>query len=324
VRQAVRRLAGRRIDILHSHRYKENVLAWLVARRLGITSVVTTIHGVSEATTEGRVERWWAPCRRWVDYTLLKRRFSAAVAVSEEMKRVLVDRYGLPEHKMRVIRNGGRFPVAGPVTHGPDCGGHLGTVSRLVPVKGLDLFLDVAAMVARISPAARFSILGDGPLRESLERKAEDLGLAGRVQFLAPRPDPFPYYRSLDVYLNTSLHEGLPLSVVEAMACGLPIVSAAVGGIPEIVEHGRHGYLVRGRDARVFAEHCLSLLQDEPGRRAMGERASATAHAQLSAPAMAASYRDLYETLSAPMRIRATGEPIGAAQARTTRPRCEA
>ena len=111
----------------------------------------------------------------------------------------------------------------------------------------------------------------------------------------APRPDPFPYYQSLDLYLNTSRHEGIPLSVIEAMACGTPVVSSAVGGIPEIVTHGEHGFLVEGRDAGPFAARCISLMGDDPLRRIMGERASAWARSHFSAPAMARAYRSLYE-----------------------------
>jgi protein-tyrosine-phosphatase len=173
----------------------------------------------------------------------------------------------------------------------------------MVPIKGLDLFLDVAAALRRQTPRVRFSILGDGPLRDELARRAAALDLDGSIEFVPPRPDPFPYYRSLDVYLNTSVHEGLPLSVVEAMACGKPIVSAAVGGIPEIVAHGDHGFLVEGREAARFVECCLTLMRDERLRASMGERAGAAAHAGLSASAMAGAYRRLYEECGA--RIRA-------------------
>jgi glycosyltransferase involved in cell wall biosynthesis len=83
--------------------------------------------------------------------------------------------------------------------------------------------------------------------------------------------------------------------VIEAMACGTPIVSSAVGGIPEIVTHGEHGFLVEGRDAGRFAERCISLMGDDPLRRTMGERASAWARSRFSAPTMAYAYRRLYE-----------------------------
>jgi glycosyltransferase involved in cell wall biosynthesis len=115
------------------------------------------------------------------------------------------------------------------------------------------------------------------------------------VEFVTPRPDPFGYYRSLDLYLSTSVHEGLPLSVVEAMACGKPVVSAAVGGIPEIVVDGEDGFLVKGRDPQQFAERCRALMGDARLRSEMGERAAASAHTRLSAATMAQAYRRLYE-----------------------------
>jgi glycosyltransferase involved in cell wall biosynthesis len=159
----------------------------------------------------------------------------------------------------------------------------------------------VAAAVRREFPLVRFSVLGDGPLREALSRQASSLKLDDCLDFLAPRPDPIPYYRTLDMYLNTSLHEGIPLSVIEAMACGTPVVSSAVGGIPEIITHGEDGFLVEGRAADRFADHCLGLIRDAGLRTAMGERASARARSHFSASAMADAYRDLYDECAARM-----------------------
>jgi glycosyltransferase involved in cell wall biosynthesis len=298
-RQIARLLRGRRVSILHAHRYKENALGWLVAKALGIPELITTVHGVSEASSDRGLERWVAPARRALDYALLKRAFSAVVAVSDDMKRVLVGRYGFRASQVAVIRNGGRFPARTPARVAPVGSFHIGTVSRLVPVKGLDLFLDIASAVRREIPAARFSILGDGPLRRDLVRRAAELRLGDGVVFLPPRPDPFEYYRSLDLYLNTSLHEGLPLSVVEAMAAGTPVISAAVGGIPEIVTHGEQGFLIHGREPGPFVERCLALLRDGALRAALGERAATTAHADLSAPSMAAAYGRLYAECAA-------------------------
>ncbi len=181
------------------------------------------------------------------------------------------------------------------------------------------LRLEVAAALCRETRAVRFSILGDGPLREELTRRAADLNISDSVEFLAPRADPFGYYGSLDLFLNTSLHEGLPLSVVEAMGCGKPVVSAAVGGIPEIVVNGEDGFLINGRDPRGFVERCRTLMRDSQLWKAMSEHAAASARTRLSADAMALAYRRLYEECSArsgrrdvevalPLR-RATGSP---------------
>jgi glycosyltransferase involved in cell wall biosynthesis len=293
--RATAALRGAGVSVLHSHRYKENVLAWLLARRLHVREIVTTMHGMPEAPTTSVGQMLRARGRAGLDFFVLRRFFSRVVAVSDEMKRALVDAHGFRADQVEVIRNGGRFPSQWRPSRTEGEPLHIGTVSRMVPVKGLELFLDAAAALRQREPGLRFSILGDGPLREALWRRVEALGIADCTEFLAPRPDAFGYYASLDVYVNTSLHEGLPLSIVEAMAAGLPIVSAAVGGIPEVVTDGEHGFLLEGRDASRFADACLALVRDTSLRAAMGRRATASAHARLSAAAMADAYRRLYE-----------------------------
>ena len=298
--QSARLLRSARIAAIHSHGYKGNLLAWLLARWLGVSEVLTTIHGLPEPTTHGAREARLARWRTRLDYSVVKRCFRCAVAVSDEIKGVLIRQYGFREDQLRVIRNGAAFPS--PAIFPVNANGkyfHIGTVARLVPVKGLDLFLDVAAAVRRETPLVRFSLLGDGPLRGELARKAADLNLHECVKFVAPRRDPIPYYRSLDLYLNTSLHEGIPLSVIEAMACGIPVVSSAVGGIPEIVIDSENGFLVEGREASRFAERCLILMRDDHLRRTMGELAAVRARSRFSALAMADAYRRLYDECGA-------------------------
>ena len=292
--QAARELRGRDIRILHSHRYKEDLLAALLGTGLRIPALITTVHGLPEPPTSNARETRRARWRARLDYAVLRRVFSTAVAVSEEMKYALTARYGFREDRVEVIRNGGRFPLRTAETRSGGESFHIGTVGRMVPVKGLELFLAAAAALRRRTQRVRFSILGDGPLRDDLVRQAQALGIADCTDFVAPRPDPFAFYDSLDVYVNTSLHEGLPLSIVEAMACGKPIVSAAVGGIPEVVTHGEHGFLVEHREAGRFADWYLTLMQDDSLRTTMGERAAAAAHSRLSAQAMGDAYRRLY------------------------------
>ncbi len=308
--RAARLLRDHEVTIVHAHRYKENVLAWLLAKWLDIGVLVTTMHGLPEAPTSSARHARAARVRTALDFFVLRNLFSATVAVSDEMKRALVGRYGFHPDQVPVIRNGGRFPPASVSAAPRDECFHIGTVGRLVPIKGLDLFLDVAGALKRQGRPVRFSILGDGPMREDLGRRAADLKIEDCVEFLPPRPDPFPYYRSLDVYINTSLHEGLPMSIVEAMACGTPVVSAAVGGIPEIVSHGEHGFLVSGRDPAPFVESCLRLMRDETLRRQMGERASAVAHACWSAATMADGYRRLYADCASRIRDEQRPAPL--------------
>jgi L-malate glycosyltransferase len=310
--RAARLLRDERVGIIHSHRYKENVLAWLLARWLGSAELVTTVHGLPEAPNNRGERVQAAGWRRRLDFAIVRNAFSAAVAVSEEMKGALVRRYRFPEGRVRVIRNGVTSPAAVVSAAPRHEVFHIGTVARMVPIKGLDLFVEVAARLRRELTAVRFSILGDGPLRDELAGQAARLGLGDSLELLPPRADPSGYYRSLDLYLTTSVHEGLPLSVVEAMACGKPVVSAAVGGIPEIVVDGEDGFLVDGRDPATFADRCHALIRDERRRVAMGQHALTTARTRLSAAAMAEGYRRLYEECGARRRPRPAGGRLAA------------
>jgi L-malate glycosyltransferase len=316
LRQAIRLLKDTPIDAIHTHRYKENLLGWLLAKRLGVGETITTVHGLPEAPTRRRTPI--SHLRSQLNYFLLRRGFSHTVAVSDEMKTVLTRRHGFREDRIRVIRNGAVFPPVEATRRNPRPGYfHIGTVARLVPVKGLDLFLEVAAAVRRRNRLVRFSVLGDGPLRADLARRANELRLGDCLDFAAPRPDPFPYYRTLDLYLNTSIHEGIPLSVIEAMACGMPVVSSAVGGIPEILRHGEDGFLVEGRDASSFAECCLRLMHDDRLREETGARAAARARSRFSASSMAQAYRQLYaeiRTARAASNARMHSRPLIAAR----------
>lgn len=139
-------------------------------------------------------------------------------------------------------------------------------VGRLVPIKRIDVFLDAVAKVAAARPETTALVVGDGPLREPLEAQARALGLEGRVRFLGVRSDVEAVLREVRVFVLTSDSEGVALSVMEAMASGLPAVVSAVGDLGDVVEEGVNGHLVERRDADAFARHLLALLSDEERR----------------------------------------------------------
>jgi glycosyltransferase involved in cell wall biosynthesis len=231
-----------------------------------------------------------------MDYFVLRHYFTRAVAVSQEMKKVLVQKYRFSEEKVEIIYNGITLPsVKAPPDSSPHDYFHIGTVGRLVPVKDFHLFLDVAAEIRRQTKKVRFSILGDGPLKEQLIQKAEDLKMQDCVEFLSPLPDPLPYYQSLDLYLNTSLHEGIPLSILEAMACAKPVIAPRVGGIPEIISHGEHGWMVEEHNPEKIALAILNLLNDPDLRLGLGENAFKRVVSCFSSYRMAEAYTQFYQ-----------------------------
>jgi glycosyltransferase involved in cell wall biosynthesis len=297
---ARRLFKGKGIDIIHSHGYKQNVLALLLAKLLPVRRLVTTLHGMPEPPLNETWNRTKGRLIHGLDYGILGRYFTRIVSVSLDMKERLIREHRLSPEKIRVIHNGIAPPPDNSAPCDPGSGTfHIGTVGRLVPVKDYDLFLEVASRVKRLARDVEFSILGEGPLRDHLMRRAQQLGIEDSVKFLCARPDPFPYYRSIQLFLSTSLHEGIPLSILEAMACGLPIVAPRVGGIPEIIEDGKQGVLVEQRTPANFARSCLEVIRSESLRIAMGSSARERFVNHFSSSRMASSYLDLYRESAA-------------------------
>lgn len=150
---------------------------------------------------------------------------------------------------------------------------------RLVPIKRVDVFLQAVSQVARMRPDVRAVIVGDGTLRGELEALAQALGLREHVVFAGRRDDVETYLQSSRVFVLTSDSEGLPLSIVEAMMCGLPVVAPDVGDVGDLVRDGENGFLVRERWPDAFAHRLLELLTDEPRRCRLSASARTAAQA---------------------------------------------
>lgn len=161
----------------------------------------------------------------------------------------------------------------------------VGTVSRLAPEKGVDFFVAAAREIVRAEPQARFVIAGDGALRAELQARAAD----APIRFLGAREDIPDVLNALDVFVMPSRAEAFGIAAVEAMACELPVVASAVGGLREVILNAETGLLVPVGDVRALANAILELLRDENKRRAMGERGRARVleHFALAAQARA-------------------------------------
>jgi glycosyltransferase involved in cell wall biosynthesis len=138
----------------------------------------------------------------------------------------------------------------------------IGIVARLVPIKAHEYFLEAAARIRALRDDVHFAIVGDGERRAELEAMSAKLGLADRVHFLGWRRDMGPIYADLDVVVLSSLNEGSPVAVIEALAAARPVVATAVGGVGEVVDDGTSGILVQPRDAAAIAAGALRFLDD--------------------------------------------------------------
>lgn len=297
ISKALQILRGREVDIIHSHRFKENLLALLIAKNKGVRNLAATVHGMPESPLRRENS---TGLKTKLNYLILKKYFSIVVAVSREIKKNLVASHGFSNQQVDVIHNGIPLPEVDkgnqtpPPSDGKDL--HIGTVGRMVPVKDFGLFLEIAAGIKAQGVNCRFSILGDGPQQDELATTAKTLGIEDIMDFLPARPDPLPYYRSLDIYLNTSIHEGIPLSVLEAMSCGIPVVAPMVGGIPEIITNGTDGILVGSRKPEDFVNSCMRLIGGNTLRTYICANASKTIADRFTDAAMTSAYAEAYRT----------------------------
>lgn len=287
----VARLRAERPAVFHAHLYwplacKFELLAAAVAR---VPAVVATEHSFVEEPARRSIalQRLLSPC---VD---------RYIAVSDDLAGRLSRTFGFPGSKLTVVPNGislERFgkPPDPALRRELDQGTGrpvVLTIARLDAAKGLDHLLDAAARV----PGALFVVAGEGPLRSALEARAQQPGLADRVRFLGQRWDVPDLLGAADLFVLPSLSEGLPLTVLEAMAAGTPVVATAVGGTSEAVVHGETGLLVPPADADALAGAIRTLLAD----RERGEQLAAAARERIrerfSAEAMVRRITGIYE-----------------------------
>jgi glycosyltransferase involved in cell wall biosynthesis len=177
-------------------------------------------------------------------------------------------------------------------------------VGRLVPIKDLPTLLEAFSLLAPRVPDARLVVVGDGELRDALERRTRSLGLADRVRFAGWRRDLDAIYAGTDVGVLSSLNEGTPVALIEAMAAAHPVVATAVGGVEDVVVHGRHGLIVPARDAAAMADAMERLARDPDERRRMGQAARRDVAIRFSHTRLAAEINRTYREALAQKRGR--------------------
>jgi len=275
--------------IIHSHRYKENILAALCAPAGGLPRLVTTQHGITETASTPRLRSV-----QFLETLLLRHCFSRVVAVSQDLEGYLISGRGVPGYRVGQVYNG--IDTDGATPERRSNGGRVvvGSAGRLVGVKDFGLMVDIAREVCAKRQDVDFVLAGEGPERAQLEEQVRASGLKGRLTLLGHVHDIAGFFSSLDIYLNTSKHEGIPMTVLEAMKNRLPVVVPDVGGMGEIVVHDRTGCLVRGRDAASFAEVLLALAGSPARREELGTEALGRIKERFSTRAMVQSYQALY------------------------------
>jgi glycosyltransferase involved in cell wall biosynthesis len=255
-------------DVVHTHMAKAGTIGRLAARICGVPLIVHTYHGHV-------FHSYFSPARTRV-FLFIERALGLAtnrLLVIGDGQRDEIASYGVaPLKKLETIRLGlelGQFLQAerarGELRRelgiDPDVP-LVGIVARLVPIKAPEIFLQAAVNVRDALPRVQFLIVGDGERRLELETLTAELGLSECVRFLGWRSDMVGVYADLDVVALTSLNEGSPVALIEALASARPVVSTAVGGVPEVVIDGKTGLTVPVSDVAALAEAILTLLRD--------------------------------------------------------------
>lgn len=266
------------VDILHSHRYKENILAAMVKGKGSPKKLVQTIHGITElfSGVKGLKVGLYNRLNRFVT----GRCFERILPVSQDIAKSFCARFA--QARVVTIHNAVEVAKVAPSRTAelvrrewgisPD---YLivGTVGRMAPVKNYELFLESARLIRKQNPQVVFVLAGDGPQKSRYEALARDLGLADAVRFLGFRHDVWDVLNALDLFVMSSHHEGIPVVLLEAMALGKACVSTEVGGIGEVIEPGVSGILTRPGDAAAMAIACRELLENPADRQRLGAAA---------------------------------------------------
>jgi glycosyltransferase involved in cell wall biosynthesis len=289
-------------EVVHTHNGVW-AKATLAAQAAGIPAVINTLHGFAHG------EPWFHEPFRWWG----ARHTDKIVAVSASLRDHLIEKTHVPASRVTVLPNGidtdrfapgrrsgalrERFAIH------PDAP-LVGCIARLDPVKEHALLLAAFSRILLSHPDARLVLVGDGPLRGALEAQVAATGLSHAVLFAGNCPDPVPIYRDLDAFALASRSEGTSISILEALASGLPVIATAVGGTPDLLCGGECGLLVPSGDAEALANAIIRVL-DEPALKAhLAEAGRARAVSAFSQTAMVEAYETLYWSVLENKRVR--------------------
>jgi glycosyltransferase involved in cell wall biosynthesis len=264
----LRLLRRERVDVIHSHKFGSNVWGVMLGRLARVPAIVAHEHTWSY---EGQ------PLRRNLDRRLIARLSGAFVAVSHEDRRRMIEVEKIDPEDAVFVPNGiDALPEGDGARVRAELGIEadapvLGAVAVLREQKALGVLIRAAVELVPDHPRLRVLIAGEGPEREPLEALIAELGLRDTVTLLGQRRDIPDVLAALDIGVVSSDFEGTPLAVLEYMDAAVPVVATRVGGLPDLIEHGRHGLLVEPGDPSALAEAIGTLLRNPEQARALGE-----------------------------------------------------
>jgi glycosyltransferase involved in cell wall biosynthesis len=282
-------------DIIHCHGYKPDILLGFIPRRIRKVPVVATLHGWTNMRRLSRMSIY-----EWLDLASL-RFLDQVIAVNRSvLRRGKIGRDG--RIRAAVVNNGipaktgGTGALAKNDPIGLFCGSNftIGSIGRLSGEKGYRYLIEAIGNMRRSGTDVRLVIIGEGAERESLTRMVRQLDLEPWVLLPGYREKASAYMSRFDVFVLSSLTEGLPVTLLEAMRAGVPVVATAVGGIPEVLRRSGAGLMVDSADSRGLAEKLSRLYHDPELRAELGRRGKDAIYGCYSSEIMERQYREIY------------------------------
>lgn len=283
LRSCLRKL---RPDVIHTHIH---ALKYTYIACLGLKiPMLRTIHSVASMDAEADTS---------VNRFLFSHGLVTPVAISDAIRDTTVSYYGLKEGSVPVIINGVDLSRCIPKNdYAIDGAVKLLHVGRFHEAKNHDCMVNAVKLLTDKGIDIQFSFFGDGELEDTTRQLVANLGLESKIRFCGLTDNVFPHLHDADIFLLPSKWEGIPMSIIEAMGTGLPVIASRVGGVPDMIEDGVDGVLIEPT-GQALADAIEKLLQDYALRKALGENARLSAN-RFSAATMANAYCELYTRLA--------------------------
>jgi glycosyltransferase involved in cell wall biosynthesis len=308
IHQIVKFIKHNHISLIHSHGYKTNIFFGILPLRP--FPVISTVHGWLKFGTNHK-ERVY----EFLDAKALKR-LDAAVAVSGAVREDLIKR-GISKEKIVTIYNGIRTDQLQ-----EKCGGLeirkryllfqndfvIATVGRLSEEKGHCYLIEAFADLVKEITNIKLIIAGDGPLRPDLEYLVDKFGISNQVRLIGYEKNIETFLSAIDLFVLPSLTEGLPISLLEAMALGKPVIGSSTGGIKEVIQDNINGIQTPPMDVKAISDSIKCLYYDKEQRRRIGLEAKKHVATNFSSKAMVLAYQDLYEKILYKYNLRNSGK----------------
>ena len=274
-----------RPDVVHTH-LDVIKYAVLAAKLAGVKKCVHTVHSLADREAEGRIQKI-------INGTYFRKAWSVPVALTPEVQVSVSDFYGLPPERIPVIYNGIDLSRCIPKTTY-----ETGETMTILHVGRFDVpknhagLLEAFRLLRETHPECRLRLVGDGDLRADMEALAKEKGVSDAVEFCGMQSNVYPYLHNADIFTLPSIYEGNPMTIIEAMGTGLPIVASRVGGIPDMIHDGESGILV-GPEPQSICAGFTRLVEDGALRQRLGETALRESQT-FSAEHMARDYLSFY------------------------------